>query len=89
VSMKGIGTEEGDEYSQVIAIRSKHGGEETDLFDAVALPDTEGVVLEAGEEVGKLARERGVDPKLDDHNGWRCGLYEILQIVLLCKVGIK
>lgn len=54
--MRGIGTEEGDEYSQVVAIRSDHGGEETDLFDAVALPDTEGVVLEAGEEIGQPAR---------------------------------
>lgn len=79
----------GEEYSQVVAIRSKHGGEETDLFDAVALPDAEGVVLKAGEEIGQPAREGGVDPKLDDHNGWRRGLYEILRIVLLSKVGIQ
>lgn len=55
---------------QVIAIWPHDGCEETDLLYAMTLPDAEGVILEAGEEVGEPAWEGGVDAEFDDHCGW-------------------
>lgn len=34
------------------------------------LPYPEGVVLEAGEEIGEAAGEGGVDAEFDDHGRW-------------------
>lgn len=62
--------EEGKAYSQIITVRPHNRRKKPNLLDPMPLPYPEGVVLEAGEEIGEAAGEGGVDAEFDDHGGW-------------------
>lgn len=50
---------------------------EADLFDPMFLPDAQGVVLEAGEEIGHAAGDGGVDAEFVDHDCcWLCSVVQ-------------